>query len=152
MHFTLPRLQTSDAGTFGQLLDGQHRLVCCTLELPWRDNHPDVSCIPPGTYPMHRAMHHDAQGRPEYEAFALDQVPDREGIQIHIANLVCQLRGCIAPGRHFGEVTLADGRSGFGVLESGSAFAAFMSLLAGEQNALLTILDVPQSPPLLPSE
>lgn len=46
---TLQRLQTSDAGTFGELStpDG---LDLVTLEPPWRDNARGRSCLPPGDY------------------------------------------------------------------------------------------------------
>lgn len=66
---------------------------CFTLELPWKDNKPQISCIPPGQYKLiHRSS-------PKYgnHLHVLD-VPGRSYILIHPANYVSQLRGCIAPG------------------------------------------------------
>lgn len=40
---------STDAGTFGRLLLGGNQF-CFTLELPWRDNRPQLSCIPPTVY------------------------------------------------------------------------------------------------------
>jgi hypothetical protein len=138
----LQRLHRTSYATYGQLLDEENRILCVTLELPWWQNARDVSCVPPGEYPAHRSIHHSADGR-TYEAFALVGVPDRDGIQIHVANLPSQLKGCIATGTHFGEIAIASGDSGYGVGESEIAFVHLMNLLAGEQTMVLTILDPP---------
>ena len=67
-----------------------------TLELPWKHNQRNVSCIPAGKYWVRKrwskkyGMH-----------FHITDVPDRSWILIHVANFVTQLRGCIAVGlRH----------------------------------------------------
>lgn len=67
-----------------------------TLELPWRDNERNISCIPEGSY---RVIKHNS---PKFkQSFWLQDVPDRSEILIHIANFTSDLRGCIAPGeRH----------------------------------------------------
>jgi len=44
---TLVRLRKSDQGTEGLLI--YSRFNCYSLELPWRDNRPNVSCILAGT-------------------------------------------------------------------------------------------------------
>lgn len=44
----LQRLLTDDQGTFGAITVGG--VLFHTAELPWRDNHPRVSCIPAGSY------------------------------------------------------------------------------------------------------
>ena len=36
--------------TLGTMQDDDSSVVCQTLELPWLDNDPNVSCIPAGTY------------------------------------------------------------------------------------------------------
>lgn len=49
LNATLARQPSTDQGTPGRLfLAGQ--FFAHTLELPWRDNRPLVSCIPPGMY------------------------------------------------------------------------------------------------------
>lgn len=72
---------------------GKTLFECFTLELPWRENQRNVSCIPAGRYPViprfsERFKHH----------LHLLNVPGRDLILIHEANFVDQLRGCIAVG------------------------------------------------------
>lgn len=73
-------------------LDGKRFFI---LERPWLDNKPNVSCIPVGSYIAKR----DRTGKHQY--YAIQDVPDREGIEIHVANRVDQLQGCIALGLTF---------------------------------------------------
>lgn len=79
-------------GTNG-LLTHQGVLVCKTIELPWRDNAPRVSCVPEGRYLLRRR--HSAKFGWHYE---LVDVPGRHLILIHKGNDALQeLQGCIAP-------------------------------------------------------
>ena len=69
--------------------------IADTLELPWRSNIPNVSSIPEGQYSLtyrEGAEFHVKKG------YLLDAVPERLDILIHAANLVGELRGCIAVG------------------------------------------------------
>lgn len=100
---TLTRLQTTDEGTFGVLTFGQQSLR--TVELPWRGNQRQVSCIPPGTYSCRRVR------SPRFgQVYHVQNVPGRSAILIHSANFagdtqkgyVTQLQGCIAPCLAFG--------------------------------------------------
>ena len=134
MDFTLRRLSQTAEGTYGHLCDDQDRLVCCTVELPWKDNQHAISCIPAGAYALKRAMHHQ-----KYEVFEVCDVPNRDAIHIHIANLPSELLGCIAPGTDFGDVTNAKGDHGYGVLESGPAFTKWMEYTTEPRT--LTIID-----------
>lgn len=91
MKLTLTRTYRP-GGTNGTLeLNG--KLVCYTIELPWRDNKPQVSCIPEGTYMLvkrysDKFKHH----------LLVQDVPDRSLILIHPANNAeLELKGCIAP-------------------------------------------------------
>lgn len=73
------------------MLDNQ--LVCYTIELPWRDNTPQVSCIPEGDYPLIKWL------SPNHgNCLLVEDVPKRSSILIHPANnALRELRGCIAP-------------------------------------------------------
>lgn len=62
-----------------------------TLERPWKQNKAFVSCIPEGEYIVSR----DHTGKHRY--YAVNDVKDRSAIEIHPANTVNQLQGCIAP-------------------------------------------------------
>ena len=82
-------------GTLGRLAAGD--LSLWTLELPWKGNKTNESCIPEGVY---RAIKHDS---PTFgPTLWLRDVPGRSEILIHPANYVEQLDGCIAPGMDYG--------------------------------------------------
>ena len=86
-------------GTNGTIyLDGKP--LCHTIELPWRANRRNVSCIPEGRYRLLRT-----RTRHFKYCLRLVDVPGRSGILIHAANdAATELRGCIAPvTAHTGE-------------------------------------------------
>lgn len=66
---------------------------CFTLELPWVDNRNKISCIPSGQY-RYKFRESPANG----DVLELQDVPGRTFIQIHSANYIRQLLGCIAVG------------------------------------------------------
>ncbi|WP_288370302.1 DUF5675 family protein [uncultured Algoriphagus sp.] len=74
---------------------GRTIFECCTLELPWRDNHVQISCIPKGEY---RLLHRSSPRFANH--LHIIDVPGRSYILIHPANFVHQLRGCIAVGEN----------------------------------------------------
>lgn len=65
-----------------------------TLELPWQDNQPDLSCIPEGTYRTVLAF----SNRYGKIMPRLLDVPDRDGILIHPGNTPHDTEGCILVG------------------------------------------------------
>ncbi len=103
-----------ERGTFGVLYgDGFH---CDTMERPWKDNVPFMSCIPTGRYLVSR----DYTGKHHY--FSIKGVAGRTEIEIHPANHPEELAGCIALGEHTGKV---DGR--LTLLESMAAVSRFVN-------------------------
>lgn len=97
---TLHRTEFGDDGTFGVFL-AENGWGCRTGELPWRENQPNLSCIPVGTYlctyrfsAKHGMCYH------------VEGVEGRDFIEIHPANYMgdvdklfrSELLGCIAPG------------------------------------------------------
>jgi hypothetical protein len=70
-----------------------------TLELPWLDNKPQVSCIPAGKYKVIQRT--SEKHGPHWLVL---NVPGRELILIHSANYIVQLRGCIAVGEAFYDI------------------------------------------------
>ncbi len=79
-------------GTNGSL-SYQGKEICKTIELPWLDNKPFVSCIPEGTYTaLLRETH-------KYGMHLwITGVPTRIGVLMHPANdAETDLKGCIAP-------------------------------------------------------
>ncbi|QOW10618.1 hypothetical protein Q73A0000_09650 [Kaistella flava (ex Peng et al. 2021)] len=80
------------------LLDGVE--LCKTIELPWLENRPRISCIPVGKYRLRKRCSVKFNWH-----FELMDVPGRSAILIHPANhAALELKGCIAPVlQHTGE-------------------------------------------------
>lgn len=67
--------------------------ICYTLELPWKNNQRQISCIPEGSYLLRKRY----SLRFEWHLH-LQHVPGRSMILIHPANhAMKELQGCIAP-------------------------------------------------------
>lgn len=79
---------------------------CDTLELPWRDNMSQVSCVPPGAY----RLAWEGSLRFRRKTIRLKDVPGRWGILIHPANHTSELRGCIALGERLAVDALFESR------------------------------------------
>jgi hypothetical protein len=61
-----------------------------SLEDPWKENAPDVSCIPEGEYPLAYTM----SKRFKHETPEIQKVPGRSGIRIHGGNTEADTLGC----------------------------------------------------------
>jgi hypothetical protein len=121
--------QTAD-GTYGVLTVGGEQ-IAYTLELPWRDNHPETSCVPAGTYPVTLEFSPHF-GRVLWE---LRGVPGRSECKFHPANVPSELRGCIALGDAFADF---DGVEG--VVASRHATGRLMDTYDGYETFTLTIV------------
>jgi len=99
----LCRLRRSDQGTEGVLLFNQTH--CYTLELPWRNNQRQISCIPPGNYDVEIRLS-NKYGR----IYWVRHVPNRSYILIHSGNFAGDVKkgfkthvmGCILLGKVMG--------------------------------------------------
>lgn len=79
-------------GTNGKL-ECEGKLICNTIELPWKMNETRVSCIPEGKYFIRKRYSSKYKWHLE-----LADVPNRKFILFHPANNALQeLQGCIAP-------------------------------------------------------
>lgn len=81
-------------GTNGTLTVGGETVpLCHTIELPWRDNQVNISCIPAGVYPVRERY------SPKFKwHLHVQKVPGRRLILFHPANNASlELQGCIAP-------------------------------------------------------
>lgn len=129
---SLRRSPSTDEGTFGVLSFGGQAVR--TLELPWRDNRPQRSCIPAGSYPC-RIVQSPRFGR----CYGVFSVPGRSAILIHPANLAgdvelgwtSQLHGCIAPCLKAGAMRNTAGRMQAAGLVSRPAVLQLESWAAG---------------------
>lgn len=139
----LRRLTTSDQGTLGLLQFGAEQVR--TLELPWRDNKPQRSCIPAGEYTC-AIVNSPKFGR----VYGVRNVPNRSAVLIHPANLAgdvdlgfdTQLHGCIAPCERTGVMRNSKGVLQLAGLVSRPAWNRLMEWGAGD-NFTLTIEDTP---------
>jgi hypothetical protein len=79
-------------GTNGKILI-EGKLISYGIELPWKNNHARVSCIPEGRYELEKRW------SPKFlRHLQLMDVKDRDYILIHPANdALHELKGCIAP-------------------------------------------------------
>lgn len=85
----LERFAYTDMGTFGRIsVDGQ---TLYTVERPWLDNKPNVSCIPTGTYQC-KPRWYNGGG---YPAVEVCDVPNRTHILFHVGNTMNDSAGCI---------------------------------------------------------
>lgn len=66
---------------------------CLSLELPWKDNAINISCIPSGNYPA-SLYESPSKGL----VILLEDVPNRTYIEIHAGNYTSDIEGCILVG------------------------------------------------------
>ena len=98
MAYTLIRKKSNNDGTLGELKhDGSH--LCFTIELPWLDNHHQTSCIPIGNYNVEKY-----QSPKHGQVWQVMNVPNRYNIEIHGANTINDLLGCIGVGSSIGTI------------------------------------------------
>lgn len=127
----LVRLETSDNGTFGTWIVNDD-IFCNTLELPWRMNTPFVSCIYTGQFTMKRV-----QSNKHGNTFRVADVYGRSGINIHSANKVTQLEGCIALGESIKKLKSNQRH----LMNSGNTFKRWLQIMDDHDEAKLTIID-----------
>ena len=83
MTLLLNRFKSTDQGTQGVLIGPG--FMFCTLELPWRDNAPNLSCIPPGDYQTELIKARRSIAGRQWLYF-VKNVQGRSGILIHAGN------------------------------------------------------------------
>jgi len=110
----LIRTLQNDTGSFGKL----DRFF--TVELPWKDNANNVSCIPVGKYRCNWTL----SPRLKRCTYEVTGVKGRAGIRIHSGNFPRQFLGCIGLGLSVG---VMDGQRG--VFSSQTAIRLFESQL-----------------------
>lgn len=105
--FFLTRDSELADGFFGRFRDEEAAFLCYSLERKWLGNQSKISCIPTGRY-LVELYNSPTKGL----VYRLDpkMVEPRENIEIHSANLMIQLEGCIAPGLGMGEFDVEDGK------------------------------------------
>ena len=102
MRAVLHRSQKGQKQTLGELslYDNTGKVFeCKTLELPWKNNQRNISCIPPGTYNV------VPRNSPKFaDHFHVTNVPGRSYILIHPGNYHTDIEGCILVGSGFSDI------------------------------------------------
>ncbi len=108
--------------------------VLHTLELPWRENSQQISCIPEDTYRCVRTDNRKTSGGLEIPStFEVTNVPGRGGILFHVGNYTKDTQGCILLGLQvFGD----------GIRFSRKAFSRFLSLTNDVDEFELSIFSI----------
>ena len=120
--------KSADTPTYGVLIN-EGVPFALTLERPWLDNMPNVSCIIPGTYQCIRHI------SPRFgETFWVQDVPGRSEILFHKGNVSTDSHGCILVGESFNYVM---GEAG--ITSSAQGFKEFMTILEGRNEFEITI-------------
>jgi hypothetical protein len=133
----LKRIDSGDYGTLGVLY--MPGLTVCTIELPWRENRENVSCIPIGVYDAepHKSPSHG-------NVYRLLNVPKRSDILIHVGNFAgdtgkgyrTDSEGCILPGLYHDSLS-----NQTAVVDSGKALRRLKAAI-GQQTFTLSITEV----------
>lgn len=85
---------TMEGCTLGILKILDTDFFCWTVERPWVNNEPGVSCIPEGMYELEFVSGLHKKGA----EWVVQNVPGRSAIEFHVANRSSELRGCISLG------------------------------------------------------
>lgn len=123
---TLTRFAYTDTCVIGRMGE----LV--TLENPWKDNKPSISCVPTGRWLCKRSWYNKGG----YAAFELQNVPGRSLILPHIGNTAGDTRGCPLFGNKLG---ILNGH--LATLNSKTAYEKWMASMEGIDTFWLTIED-----------
>jgi hypothetical protein len=123
MRITLKRLSDDSVQTLGILTNVTGK-VYQTLELAWRNNQRQRSCIPKGVYKVRKRT------SAKYgEHFHLLNVPNRDFILLHHGNYHTDILGCILVGKGLLDIN-KDGR--LDVTSSKQAMKELLSTLPKE--------------------
>lgn len=96
---TITREHSFPNGTEGKLvIEGAITGTIFTLEEPWKNNQPGISCIPKGIY---RCIPHgweSGTGLKQKRCWEIIKVPNRSAILIHSGNTIEDIEGCCLVG------------------------------------------------------
>jgi len=102
MKSVLLRLRDDGQETLGALVvydELEKVFECKSLELPWKGNKTDISCIPRGMY------HVNHRSSPKYgDHLIIEDVVYRTHILIHVANYFSDIKGCVGVGKSYADI------------------------------------------------
>lgn len=106
-----------------------------TLELPWRQNQRNISCIRPGRYECFKRQARTGLTAGLCMAYELREVEGRSGILIHVANSASDLEGCIGIGTAFANKPFPM------ITESQTAYKRFMKMFEAVDSFEVRVTD-----------
>jgi len=111
---------------------GQPLFAALSLERGWLDNEPNVSCIPPGTYPV------ELEYSPAFDKmlWEIKNVPNRSETKFHTANYWRQLKGCVSLGLRATDI---DHDGYLDITNSGDTMKQFHKVMGDDKKATLII-------------
>lgn len=104
MNITIVRGNKYAETTMGMMYIEGNPISLFTLERAWKDNHPQDSCIPIGTY---TCIPHNWEENPTMKfsrVWEVTHVPNREAILIHSGNTFKDIHGCVLVGLESGHL------------------------------------------------
>lgn len=128
----LNTLQIQDC-TIGEIIFEEFK--CFTLELPWRLNANNVSCIPAGEYPVEK-YNSPSKG----PCLLLSGVPKRSWIEIHSGNFTREIQGCILVGNGLQDI---DGDTIPDVINSRKTLDKLLKILPDNTRITITRYGIP---------
>lgn len=128
----IERFAYTPHGVFGELSTDEFK--CYSLENPWKNNEPNISCIPFGLY---RIKRDDYKGR--YPNFRIINPPTgRTNIEMHRGNTIRDTRGCILLGTLY---RIDNQYNKYLIVDSKDAMDLWMNVMNGINEAILTIFN-----------
>lgn len=144
-----PRIYEDDSGTVRRwdICDDSGRVkqseFCYSIERPWRDNAPNVSRVPNGTYSVVPWV--SPSRGPVWALIGgtvspyIEDVPDRAkrwGVLIHIANYPFNVEGCLGLGSSYAEES---DKGGPAVWSSTKTIDLWRNLVHSESHIILSL-------------
>jgi len=89
--------------TLGSIYAPDKEIVCKTMELPWKENRSNISCIPEGEHLVRKMVPDQFRKYPYFrfvkvEGRGINKFYNMSTILIHPATFVHHLKGCIGVG------------------------------------------------------
>lgn len=96
----LTRYYSGLKATLGVLKLNEEHCPIYTLELPWRENKADISCIPEGSY---KVTPYSSEKFPD--VYQINNVAGRDFILLHVGNTPADTHGCVLLGKAVNSLT-----------------------------------------------
>lgn len=127
IEITRSPIDNETPGLFRVLNNDATVFSCDSLELPYINNEHGISCIPCGIYEWEKVP---ATAHIPYEHISIKNVPNRDGICIHIGNYAAgkkvDILGCVIVGDALKDV---NGDGNLDIIDSKIVFEKLMAIL-----------------------